>query len=262
MCKDIKTTSKLKQVVCSIIIVLTFIVSPVQAYADAPPESEAEYINAAEDAPALPAPFVTTANLRLRTEPTTNSEIIQTVPQGSTVQVTDLRDGRWKAVEFGGAHGYMYAEFLFDLSGRDNPPAVGASGIERLHWSYVQTFLPQGVPVTITDVRTGITYQMVSFSHGSHADVRPFSAEDTAAFLRTFNGRWSWSPRPILVHIGERTVAASINGVPHGGTTSINNNNMYGHVCIHFYGSRTHNRNTNHERDHQNAVREAFNARA
>ena len=131
-------------------------------------------------------------------------------------------------------------------------------GPELLEWSYVRTLLPRNTPIMITDVRTGITYWVNSFSHGNHADVFPVTPEDTAALHRTFNGQWSWNTRPIWVHVGDRKIAASINGMPHGGGSR--SNNMNGHICIHFRGSRTHNGSIAHERDHQNSVTEAYRA--
>jgi len=202
-----------------------------------------------------PVPFLTTANLRLRAEPSLNAEVIRTVQQGSTIRVVDFRDGNWYRVEFNGSSGYMYAGHLFDTRNGTPPPA--SNSVELLPWSYVRTILRTGVPIQITDVRTGSTYWVSSFSNGNHADVETATAADTAAMLRTFNGTWSWATRPVLVHIGNRTIAAAIHGMPHGGGV-ISGNNMNGHVCIHFYGSRTHNGNRNFERDMQNAVQEAF----
>jgi len=130
-------------------------------------------------------------------------------------------------------------------------------GPRLLDWSYVRNILPQHTPVRVTDVRTGAVYYIISFSHGNHADVITATAEDTAIFHRTFGGRWSWDTRPVWVHINGRKVAASINGMPHAGTPS-RTNNMNGHVCIHFRGSRTHSGSRFHERDHQNSVMEAY----
>ena len=132
-------------------------------------------------------------------------------------------------------------------------------GPRLLEWSYMRNNLPRNTPIMITDVRTGLTYWVQSFSHGNHADVFPVSAEDTEILRRTFGGRWSWDTRPIWVHYGGRKVAASINGMPHGGTTN-RHNNMAGHICIHFRGSRTHSGSFTHERDHQNSVMEAYRA--
>jgi len=60
------------------------------------------------------------------------------------------------------------------------------------------------------------------------------------------------------VVINGRTIAASLNGMPHAGSTR--HNNMNGHVCLHFLGSSTHTSAPSHVRDHQNAVMEAFNS--
>ena len=132
-------------------------------------------------------------------------------------------------------------------------------GPRLLEWSYMRSNLPLNTPIMITDVRTGLTYWVKCFSRGNHADVFPVSAEDTEIMLRTFGGRWSWNTRPIWVHYNGRKVAASINGMPHGGTSN-RNNNMAGHICIHFRGSRTHSGSATHERDHQNSVTEAYRA--
>jgi hypothetical protein len=48
--------------------------------------------------------------------------------------------------------------------------------------------------------------------------------------------------------------------MPHAGST-ISGNGMNGHLCLHFYGSRTHNGNANYTRAMQEAVMEAFQAR-
>jgi len=203
--------------------------------------------------------FLTTSNVRFRTEPSTLADIIKTVPSGSTVLVTGYTNDGWKRVSFDGSFGYMYADFLFDRSSISTP-AVSPDGVERIHWSEARNNVIQtGVPLQITDVRTGITYWVRSFSNGNHADVETITAEDTALMLQAFGGQWTWTPRPVWVHVDGRTIAASINGMPHAGST-ISGNNMNGHVCLHFYGSRTHNGSTGHERDHQAAVQEAFNA--
>ena len=255
----------LKLVCCVAVAGLVLCASIVPAYAMAPNtpytpnhEEELTLLGYEEEELTLPAYFLTTANLRLRAAPSLNSEIIKTVPQSTRVLVTDRRDGEWYAVYFSGITGYMSAEFLFDLSTLNNL-VVGPNGVEKLHWSYVRTFLPRGVPLQITDVRTGITYWISVFSIGNHADVEPVTAEDTAAKFLTRDGRWSWDTRPVWVQVGDRTIAASINGMPHAGST-ISGNNMNGHICLHFYGSRTHNGSTNHERSHQASVREALDA--
>jgi len=201
--------------------------------------------------------FVTTARLNMRSAPSVDGTIILTANAGRRVEVTDFRDGVWFAVYHNGQHGYMYAEFIDEVTISTRPTPVGT--VELIEWSDARNIVPRNTPITIKDVRTGLTWQMITFSHGNHADAVTITPEDTATMLQAFGGRWTWAPRPILVITGDRTIAASINGMPHSVDGGIRNNNLNGHVCIHFLNSRTHNGNRNHERDHQNAVREAYN---
>ena len=136
-----------------------------------------------------PQRFRTTARLNLRQGPTTDSARIMTANPGQLVYVTDVRDGVWFAVEVNGQTGYMYAEFLVEVAeGAIVAPDFNGT-VERLHWSEARELTTRGTPLTLVDVRTGITWQVASFSNGNHADVEPITAEDTAAMLSAF-GRW------------------------------------------------------------------------
>jgi len=201
--------------------------------------------------------FITTARLNLRPTPCTSQDSIMLVNAGRRVEVTDFRDGVWFAVYYNGNHGYMYAEFLRELSESSGQTIAGQ--VELIEWNAARNIIPRNTPITIVDVRTGLTWQMISFSHGNHADIVTATAEDTAIMRQAFGGSWTWTPRPVLVLAGGRTIAASLSGMPHAGDGGVHNNNMNGHVCLHFLNSRTHNGNRSHERDHQNAVREAYN---
>jgi len=208
---------------------------------------------------AFPRTYITNGNgVRLRTVPSTEGNIIRNVPINNRVYVTAVVNAEWLAVTHNGTPGYMASQWLRPCDGNVVHTNVGA--IELLDWwTEARPLMRTGMAVTIIDVRTGIRYQVASFSNGNHADVEPITAHDTAEMLRAFGGRWCWQPRPVLVVLPcGRTLAASINGMPHAGWTN-NNNNMNGHVCLHFLNSRTHNGNRSHERDHQNAVQEAFN---
>ncbi|MCL2286012.1 MAG: SH3 domain-containing protein [Firmicutes bacterium] len=205
--------------------------------------------------------FVTTANLNLRPTPSTDQPRITLVSAGRNVLVTDLRDGEWFAVDYNGIQGYMYAEFLREVI-IDTAIAAASTGIpgrvELLEWSVASSIIPQNTPLTVIDVRTGLRFQMKSFSHGSHADLFPVTTEDTDIIRRVFGGSWTWTPRPVVLLVGDRSFVASMSGMPHGGGIN-RNNGMNGHLCMHFLNSRTHNGNRSHEQDHQNAVREAYN---
>ena len=126
-----------------------------------------------------------------------------------------------------------------------------------LPWEEVKVLFERYVPVQVIDVRTGETYQIQSFSNGKHADVEPLTKADTDILYRTFNNKWAWETRPVWVILGDLTIAASINGMPHGGGT-IADNGMNGQICLHFLGSQTHNGNTRFEKRHQDDVMAAW----
>lgn len=114
-----------------------------------------------------------------------------------------------------------------------------------------------GATAVVTDVKTGITYTVRRIGGSNHADVEPLTAFDAWQMYRIYNKNWSWSRRAVVVTIGGKNIAASINGMPHGGE-SITNNNFVGHSCIHFTNSRTHGTNRV-DPDHQAAVKTALN---
>ncbi|MCL1842851.1 MAG: SH3 domain-containing protein [Defluviitaleaceae bacterium] len=201
-----------------------------------------------------PTVFITTARLNLRPGPSTSYDRLAVVSQGRRVEVLDFGCGQWYRVSYDGTIGYMYALHLREIP---EPGQQPHGTVELLEWRYARNLMSLGTQVTLIDVRTGLSWQMASFSNGNHADVEPITSEDTATMLQAF-GSWTWTPRPVLVLVNGRTIAASINGMPHGGSTR-SGNNMNGHLCLYFYGSASHRYAPGHVRDHHNAIREAFN---
>ncbi|HHY98877.1 MAG TPA: hypothetical protein GX509_09070 [Firmicutes bacterium] len=110
-------------------------------------------------------------------------------------------------------------------------------GIEIIPWTMANKIL-QGV-FKVTDVETGLQFTMRRRGGHLHADCEPLMAEDTNRVKRAFGGRWSWERRAVIVHLGSRRLAASMNGMPHG-NGEVKGNGINGHFCIHFLGSRTH----------------------
>ena len=198
--------------------------------------------------------LITNANVNLREWPSTEANIITLISNGTNVdKITEVDN--WTRVVYSGTEGYIRTDLLWE------PICIQANGdIMLIEWHQARNYMALGVTAQVFDVRSGLTYYVRSFSNGSHADVEPVTYQDTQIMLQTFNSRWSWDVRPVLVTVSGRTIAASISGMPHGGNATNHNNGMSGHVCLHFKGSRTHNGNTSHEREHQNAVIEAFNA--
>ena len=215
--------------------------------------------------------FVVSGNVNLRTGPSTNNEIIELLDAGTVIELHSFDPNTWSHVRANGKMGYISSQFiiaqwefeeqqLVDAGLFVYPTAPSHLGtIELLPWSEVRRIWPVGTVAQITDVRTGLVYNVRNMSNGNHADVETVTQNDTSIMNRTYGGVWSWATRPIIVSVNGRHIAASINGMPHAGST-ISGNGMNGHVCIHFQGSRTHNGNQRHTQDHQNSVREAFNA--
>lgn len=141
---------------------------------------------------------------------------------------------------------------------RDNA-SVASRGrfgeIQAVPWEIVNRLWGRGEIVRIIDLRTGRSFQVRRHGGHYHSDSEPLTAQDTRIMLSLYGGRWSWSRRPVLVQIRNQYIAASINGMPHGGQT-IRDNNFNGHFCVHFLGSRLH-KNGRIDPDHQEKVQMA-----
>lgn len=198
-----------------------------------------------------PEAFRTTSRVRFRSAPSLDADIIRTVNAGTRVTALEHDSDGWSKVSIDGETGYINSEFL--MSG-------GTGEIELLEWSEVKPILPAHTPLQVIDVRSGRSFAIQAFSKGQHADVEPPTLSDTEAIKSIFGGAWTWTPRPVWVNINGRTIAASINGMPHGGGV-ISGNGMNGQLCLHFKGSRVHNGNRSYEQRLQNCVLEAWNAR-
>ena len=133
--------------------------------------------------------------------------------------------------------------------------------------SNIQNIFYKGCVATVTDVKTGISFQVKRWSGGSHADVEPLTASDTAAICRIYGvssasditESKNYQRRSILVTVGGHSYAASMYGVPHNASegNTIKNNNFNGQFCIHFTNSATHG-SQKVDADHQNAVNYAY----
>lgn len=144
---------------------------------------------------------------------------------------------------------------------RGAPAGTAALQVEKLDWwTEGASAFPVGAHATVVDVRSGIRFTVKRWGGVNHADVEPLTASDSAAMKKAYNGVWSWDRRPIWVLVGNRAIAASMNGMPHMGY-SIQDNQFDGHFCIHMKNSRTHGTNRVDEA-HQAAVEEAYQKRA
>ena len=87
---------------------------------------------------------------------------------------------------------------------------------------------------TVYDYNTGLSWKVHMFSIGAHADSEPVSATDTAIMVQAFGGKYTWTPKPVWVIMGDgRVYMASTHDNPHG-VEHNTSNNFPGHLCIHF----------------------------
>lgn len=135
-------------------------------------------------------------------------------------------------------------------------PATGKVVMADWWNSGISSIFARGDTAVVTDVYTGISWRIWRGGGTNHADVQPYTADDTAN-MRKATGGWSWARRPIWVSVDGVRYAASMNCMNHG-QGSIKNNNFDGHFCVHFKNSRTHGGNRKCP-VHQSCVQEAFN---
>ncbi|UNK18839.1 hypothetical protein MNQ98_01970 [Paenibacillus sp. N3/727] len=106
-------------------------------------------------------------------------------------------------------------------------------------WKDIKTMLPRKSMFAVTDLETGLTFRVQRRAGSDHADVQPLTTADTKIMKQIYNNQWSWNRKAIIVQKGNEKLAASMNGMPHGGD-GIPENGFKGHFCIHFLGSSTH----------------------
>lgn len=111
---------------------------------------------------------------------------------------------------------------------------------EFLTWEQVNMLFPKYSKATVIDFDTGLSFRVQRRGGTNHADIQPLTADDTTVMKAIYDGKWSWQRKAVIVQLDNgRRIAASMNGMPHGGG-SIKNNNFNGHSCIHFRDSKTH----------------------
>jgi hypothetical protein len=131
----------------------------------------------------------------------------------------------------------------------------GPGGAELLDWEHARWLFGGKREATIRDQATGRQFRVRRLGGGNHADCEPLTPADTQIMKSIAGGAWTWTPRPVQVIVGGRTIAASINFMPHEIQT-ITDNGFDGHFCVHFRHSKTHKTNSEDPR-HQANVLEA-----
>lgn len=115
----------------------------------------------------------------------------------------------------------------------------GFNRVELVPWEEVNAIYADYGVGRVIDVDTGLSFLVQRRGGHYHADSEPLTMQDTVIMKRIFGGAWSWNRRAVVFELRGRWIAASINGMPHGGER-VTDNGFPGHFCIHFYGSKIH----------------------
>ncbi|WP_432666912.1 peptidoglycan-binding protein [Wukongibacter baidiensis] len=155
----------------------------------------------------------------------------------------------------------------------------GAFGEYLDWWKQVKNKLIKvGAVVEVQDVETGSKFKIKVTYGTNHADVEAASSKDTEIIKKIWGGEFSWERRPVLVKVGNRTIAGSMNAMPHAGREkypegkyisnrsggfgkgynfdTVKGNAMEGVICLHFKNSLLH-KNNKQDPKHQAAVKKA-----
>jgi len=114
---------------------------------------------------------------------------------------------------------------------------------ELMDWNEARNVVTRKSLFTIVDLESGLSFRVQRRAGSDHADVQPISREDSKVMKRIYGGKWSWQRRAIVVSKDGTRIAASMNGMPHGGD-GIPDNGFNGHFCVHFLGSSSHRSDT------------------
>ena len=154
--------------------------------------------------------------------------------QRNGLVISGIADALTRQVLHGGG-GKPYStpvETLPPSEGRTTGPAV--SQLKLLHWQNdIKPYVRAGQTFTIFDPNTNLSWKLVFYSLGRHADSQPASWRDTQIMNRSF-GSTSWTIHPVYVMLpdGQWTMATMHNR-PHL-YGSITDNGFGGHLCVHF----------------------------
>lgn len=144
-------------------------------------------------------------------------------------------------------------------------------------FSTVKKVWERGEDAVVTDIVTGLSFNVKRTYGSNHADVEPLTKKDTE-IIKDIWGGFSWERRAVTVEIGDYIIAGSMTAMPHAGLDSVaankyvrnrsagygyglnldavKNNGSSGVMDIHFKNSRTHSTNVV-QAVHQNMIKKA-----
>jgi len=133
---------------------------------------------------------------------------------------------------------------------------TGWAKTEKLTWAKSKNILKVGKKAKLYDIKNGYELEIKRVGGLNHMDVEPCSKYDTEQLWHIAQGYFSWKCHPMILIVGDRYIACSINTMPHGRQT-IKKNDFEGHFCIHLVNSKTHG-TKKVNKEHQKCIDKAY----
>ena len=231
--------------------------------------------------------YVTGNSVNVRTGPSTSYKSTMKLNKGNKVEYISS-SGNWSKIMYNGKTGYMSSQYLSTTNPIENTKPETQGEVLFPDWfkegknilvrdDYASNL---NNAFTVEDYNTGKKFKLIRTGGTNHADVEPLTAADTA-IMKSIWGGFSWTRRPVLVHVNGKVYGASMTGMPHAGLDSepareytsknrsdnygdginydsVKNNGADGHVDIHFLNSKTHSSNKL-DTAHQNNIQMLMN---
>jgi hypothetical protein len=154
--------------------------------------------------------------------------------QRNGLVISGIADALTRQVIHGG-RGKPYSTPVSELpAGEGWMAAPAVSQVKLLHWqNEIKPYVKAGQTFTVLDPNTNLSWKLVFYSLGRHADSQPASWRDTQIMNRSF-GDTSWTIHPVYVQLpGGQWTMATMHNRPHL-YGSITDNGFGGHLCVHF----------------------------
>ena len=213
--------------------------------------------------------YITGGSVNVRTGPGIGYGVVTTLRTGTQITIYSLSGG-WYKMTVGSMTGYVSSKYvtrtpvgtvttLETTPNSGTTTTVSTGRVIASDWwtGEISTVFARGDVGQVTDVDTGLSFYVKRTGGINHLDAQPLTSADTAIMFRIYGNKWKWDRRAIWVTIDGKTYAASMNGMPHGSSDSMPDNNFDGCFCIHFTNSRTHEGNRL-DAAHQAAVKKAL----
>ena len=109
----------------------------------------------------------------------------------------------------------------------------------NVDWNVANAIVECYTPYRLIDIKSGISIMIERIGGVNHADIETIDSNNTLLLYEIFDSNFSWNKRPMYLELRDNVyLCCSLSGFPHG--ESKGENNLNGHLCLHFKNSKTH----------------------